>query len=193
MSSEQVDIALGTRWKHCLARTFPYRVFRLMECVAYGYPNEYMGWWLQLPKRYVKAMQNETRVLRRCGLTLGFAPRMSSITEDDVLLVKPGFTCDSTANGTWKKILFWDENKLTLEPVLKKYSEKMCHPSHDDEQHQQRATLQRQDQQQGSNTEQRQIYMSGTYKYLVVHFTAVYSTSKIYQVQVPCCENTPDT
>ena len=69
----------------------------------------------------------------------------------------------------------------------------MCHPSHDDEQHQQRATLQRQDQQQGSNTEQRQIYMSGTYKYLVVHFTAVYSTSKIYQVQVPCCENTPDT
>ena len=39
MSSEQADIALGTRWKHCLARTFPYRVFRIMECVAYGYPE----------------------------------------------------------------------------------------------------------------------------------------------------------
>ena len=39
MRSEKVDIALGTRWKHCLARTFPYRLFRLMECVAYGYPE----------------------------------------------------------------------------------------------------------------------------------------------------------
>ena len=69
----------------------------------------------------------------------------------------------------------------------------MCHPSHDDEQHQQAATLQRQDQQQESNTEQRQKYMSGTYKYLVVHFTAVYKTFIIYQVQVPCCEATRDT
>ena len=58
----------------------------------------------------------------------------------------------------------------------------MCHPSHDDEQHQQAATLQRQDQQHERNTEQRQKYVSGTYKYILVRYIAVYSTFTIYLV-----------
>ena len=58
----------------------------------------------------------------------------------------------------------------------------MRHSEHDDEQHQQAATLQRQDQQHERNTEQRQKYVSGTYKYILVRYTAVYSTFTIYLI-----------
>ena len=80
----------------------------------------------------------------------------------------------------------------TLESDPKEHSKKLCDPAHDHEQHQQAATLQWQDQQQESNTEQRQNYMSGTYKYILVRYTAVYSMLIIYQVQVPCCETTQE-
>ena len=63
--------------------------------------------------------------------------------------------------------------------ILKKHSEKLRHSEHDDEQHQQAATLQRQDQHHERNTDQRHKYVSGTYKYKLVRYTAVYSTFTI--------------
>ena len=80
----------------------------------------------------------------------------------------------------------------TLESDPKEHTKKWCDPAHDHEQRQQDATLQSQDQQQESNTEQRQKHMSGTYKYILVRYTTVYSILMIYQVQAPCCETTQD-
>ena len=89
-----------------------------------------------------------------------------------------------------KKICFEMKRMKTLESDPKTHSKKLGHPPHDDKEHLQPAALQRQDQQQESNTEQRQKYMSGTYKFRLVRYTAVYSSC---QVQVPCCETTQDT
>ena len=75
---------------------------------------------------------------------------MSVITEDDVLRVKPGCTCDSTAKG-YMKIYFVScfemKRMKTLESDPKEHSKKLCDPAHDHERHQQAATLQWQDQQ----------------------------------------------
>ena len=86
--------------------------------------------------------------LRRCGLTPGLAPYMSVITEDDVLWVKPGRTCDSIAKGYTKiNLVLKCKRMKTLESDPKEHSKKLCDPAHDHERHQQAATLQWQDQQ----------------------------------------------
>ena len=74
-----------------------------MECVAYGYLERVHEMMMTaVAVTLFKIDERRQGGLRRCGLTPGLAPRMLVVTEDDVLRVKPGRTCDSTAKGYMK-------------------------------------------------------------------------------------------